>query len=261
MVNYKEMKLNNTPFLAIEEGKKTVEVRLLDEKRRELSVGDIIIFTHRDDPERKLFKEIKALHTAADFRELFLGEIFPLCGFGDMTPEEAVMEMCKYYSAAETEKYGAVGIELAPVVNIHSKGEYPANMLSNFYPHPFTLDGLSFGSMEGFLQSLKCRFSFFSKRVARLSGKEAKEKGARRLGWKKSGILRFGGKKILRESPEYTALITRAYEAMNNQNPELGKALAASKPLRLIHSIGKRDPKETVLTEQELISQLEKLRG
>ena len=260
MVKYKEMKLNNTPFLAIEEGKKTVEVRLLDEKRRELSVGDVIVFTHRDDEERKLYREIKALHIAADFGELFSSEIFPLCGFGDMTPAEAVVEMGKYYSAEETLEYGAVGIELAPVVNIRSKGEYPANMLSNFYPHPFTLDGLYFGSMEGFLQSLKFRFSFFAKRVARLSGKAAKEKGAKRSGWKKRQTLYFCGKKLLRESEEYSLLIKRAYGAMYEQNPDFAKALAASKPYRLIHSIGSSDPKNTVLTEAELIDRLEDLR-
>ena len=40
-------------------------------------------------------------------------------------------------------------------MDIHSKGKYPANALSNFAPHLFILDGVECCSMEGFLQSLK----------------------------------------------------------------------------------------------------------
>ena len=40
-------------------------------------------------------------------------------------------------------------------IDIHSKGDYPANVLSNFYPNEFELDGVRCASMEGFLQSLK----------------------------------------------------------------------------------------------------------
>ena len=44
-----EMRLNNEPFNKIKEGTKTVELRLLDEKRKTLRVGDKIIsvsYTH-----------------------------------------------------------------------------------------------------------------------------------------------------------------------------------------------------------------------
>ena len=47
-----EMRLNNEPFNKIKEGTKTVELRLLDEKRKTLRVGDKIIFTNRTNNEK-----------------------------------------------------------------------------------------------------------------------------------------------------------------------------------------------------------------
>lgn len=40
-----EMKLNNEPFKAIKNGTKTLELRLNDEKRKQLIVGDYIELT------------------------------------------------------------------------------------------------------------------------------------------------------------------------------------------------------------------------
>ena len=46
-----EMKLQDGPFRLFEEGKKRVEVRLLDEKRQKIRVGDAILF-HRESGEK-----------------------------------------------------------------------------------------------------------------------------------------------------------------------------------------------------------------
>ena len=40
-------------------------------------------------------------------------------------------------------------------INISSRAEFPINVLSNFAPTNFELDGVPVYSMEGFLQSLK----------------------------------------------------------------------------------------------------------
>ena len=40
-------------------------------------------------------------------------------------------------------------------MDIGSGNGYPESALSNFVPHPFTIDGIECNSMEGFLQSLK----------------------------------------------------------------------------------------------------------
>ena len=40
------MKLNPDPFTAIETGKKNIELRLNDEKRQQIKIGDTITFTN-----------------------------------------------------------------------------------------------------------------------------------------------------------------------------------------------------------------------
>ena len=43
------MNLNPSPLKLIREGKKTIELRLLDEKRKGISVGDTIVFVNTED--------------------------------------------------------------------------------------------------------------------------------------------------------------------------------------------------------------------
>ncbi|MBQ2255674.1 MAG: DUF3850 domain-containing protein, partial [Clostridia bacterium] len=42
------MKLRPHPFAMIKSGKKTIELRLLDEKRRQIALGDTLIFINTD---------------------------------------------------------------------------------------------------------------------------------------------------------------------------------------------------------------------
>ena len=138
-------------------------------------------------------------------------------------------------------------------IDIYSKGEYPANVLSNFYPNEFVFDGMKCGSMEGFLQSLKYVCPKKQRAVCALSGKEAKEAGANKFLWKLLHEAFWQGKRYGRLSPEYRALVLRAYRAMYAQNKDVRKALAASRGKKLCHSIGSHNPKKTILTEREFI--------
>ena len=54
-----KMKLKSLPFKQIKDGSKTVEVRLLDEKRSLIKEGDIIEFTNRVTNEVIITKVIK----------------------------------------------------------------------------------------------------------------------------------------------------------------------------------------------------------
>ena len=147
------------------------------------------------------------------------------------------------------------------VIDIYSKGDYPANVLSNFYPNEFIINGVRCGGMEGFLQSLKFRQRGRQEAVAALSGKEAKARGGRKFLWKLTGNVYWQGKRIKRRSEEFLALVTRAYKEMARQSETFREALAASGDATLTHSIGKHDKRRTVLTEEEFIYCLESLRG
>lgn len=145
------------------------------------------------------------------------------------------------------------------IIDIYSKGDYPADALSNFYPHDFIIDGVACASMEGFLQSLKFASVKKQRKVCALSGIAAKKKGKRKFRWKLSGNIHWLGKKLSRTGEGFAALISRAYDALYT-NVSFAAALHAAKDSKLIHSIGGNDPAKTILTENEFISQLERLR-
>jgi len=113
------MRLNNQPFDLIERGEKTIELRLYDEKRRLIKVGDTIRFTHTDDTSRTLERQVIALHTFPSFEDLYNTLPLERCGY---TPENISAahpsDMEAYYSHDEQEKYGVVGIEIGKIMKI-----------------------------------------------------------------------------------------------------------------------------------------------
>ena len=145
-------------------------------------------------------------------------------------------------------------------IDIHSKGDYPANVLSNFYPNEFELDGVRCASMEGFLQSLKFKNPKKQEMVCALVGKDAKKKGKKKFLWKLTGNIYWRGEKLKRESIPYLSLISRAYAEMARQSKEFRLALMSTIGAKLTHSIGKNNTKKTILTEDEFIYCLTLLR-
>jgi ASC-1-like (ASCH) protein len=104
------MKLNNEPFECIKNGTKTIELRLNDEKRKLLTVGDYIEFTNRVTNEKLLVKVID-LFKYNSFEELY--KHFNKIEMGYSINEEAnPKDMENYYSKEEQEKYGVLGIKI-----------------------------------------------------------------------------------------------------------------------------------------------------
>ena len=108
------MKLDPEPFAQIREGWKTIELRLYDEKRRKLQIGDTILFENRRSAEI-LNTRVTGLWVFDSFAALY--EKLPLleCGYTEETVAAAGPEdMDAYYSPEDQRKYGVVGIGLAP---------------------------------------------------------------------------------------------------------------------------------------------------
>jgi predicted NAD-dependent protein-ADP-ribosyltransferase YbiA (DUF1768 family) len=146
-------------------------------------------------------------------------------------------------------------------MDIGSKLDYPAGALSNFAPHSFEIDGVKCASMEGFLQSLKADDPLVQKEICQLVGIKAKNWGNKHdTVWKKTQTLYWQGRAYDRQGDEYQELLNRAYDELG-KNEEFKKALLATGQEVLIHSIGKSDPFETILTEDEFCSRLMKLRS
>lgn len=104
------MKLNPTPFANIKSGKKDIELRLYDEKRREIAPNDIIIFTNNETQET-LPATVVGLCRFSDFGNLVSVVGAKRCGWDKSYPiEKYNADMEKYYSKEDIEKYGALGI-------------------------------------------------------------------------------------------------------------------------------------------------------
>lgn len=96
----------------IKNGEKTIELRLNDEKRQQVKVGDKIIFTNITTGET-LNTTVVKLHRFDSFEELYKSLPLLQCGY---TPEDVdkakPSDMEQYYFLEEQKKYGVVGIEL-----------------------------------------------------------------------------------------------------------------------------------------------------
>ena len=104
------MKLNNEPFNLIKNGTKTVELRLNDEKRKLLNIGDEIEFTNITNGE-KLSVDIINLHKYPSFEELY--KHFDKISLGYAEDEIAdPKDMEQYYPQDKQEEYGVLGIEI-----------------------------------------------------------------------------------------------------------------------------------------------------
>ena len=105
------MHLQEKPFKMIKSGKKTIEMRLNDEKRQKIKVGDVLIFILDSEKFEYIKAKVVALHKYPSFDELYKN--FDLEKLGYKKGETGSPEdMSKYYSKENIEKYGVVGIEI-----------------------------------------------------------------------------------------------------------------------------------------------------
>ncbi len=102
-----QMKLLEQPFRAIEDGTKNVEFRLFDEKRRQIKVGDTILFSKLPDLEEKIEVEVLDLYQYPTFEELLT--------FLHYQGEELKAKLegiRRIYSKEEEERHGVLGIRI-----------------------------------------------------------------------------------------------------------------------------------------------------
>ena len=111
-VTIHEMKLHPSPFEMIKSGKKTIELRLFDEKRQQIKAGDKIVFTNTATGET-LDATVAKMHRFDSFEELYRSLPLLKCGYtAEYVDDARPSDMEQYYSPEEQKKYGVVGIEL-----------------------------------------------------------------------------------------------------------------------------------------------------
>ena len=108
-----KMNLWNDSFEAIKGGWKTIEMRLNDEKRIKIKIGDEIEFTNVKTHELLICK-VTNLFKYKNFEELYNNHNKTSIGYTEneiANPDDMLM----YYSKEDIEKYGVLGIELIKI--------------------------------------------------------------------------------------------------------------------------------------------------
>ena len=108
------MNLTPSPLELIREGKKTIELRLYDEKRKGIKIGDTITFTNTEDAEDKLRVKVEDLFVFESFNELY--DNLPLleCGYTVEDVDSASPDdMDIYYPRGKQKMYGVIGIKIS----------------------------------------------------------------------------------------------------------------------------------------------------
>lgn len=146
-------------------------------------------------------------------------------------------------------------------MDIKSSGPYPSNLLSNFANRSFVLDTWVCRSPEAWIQSLKIKDRESQLIMMRFPGYEAKVAGrSYTKEFHESQKCYWNGVEYDRHDVAYQDLLDRAYRAMYNQSMAFQAALRDTGNAILTHSIGSKDPRYTVLTENEFCSRLMELR-
>ena len=106
-----ELRLNREPFDSIKAKTKTIEMRLYDDKRKKIQVGDTIIFSLRNDQSQTITTKVKSLTCFDSFKDLYNAYDKVVLGYKqnqDAKPED----MTEFYSQEEQALFGVVAIEI-----------------------------------------------------------------------------------------------------------------------------------------------------
>ena len=107
-----EMKvhLHSDVFDIVKNGKKDIEVRINDEKRRLLKVGDTLVFLRRPNDDEEIRAKVVGLEYYDYFETLVDHYDMERIYLSEYTKEQYFNEMKRFYTLEEQEKNGVVAI-------------------------------------------------------------------------------------------------------------------------------------------------------
>ena len=107
------MKLLESPYNKIASGKKIIEIRLFDDKRKNLNVGDVIEFSKLPDLKDKIKVKIIDLLRYDSFKNLINDFGMEHYGYSKDYPiTDFLKSVYEIYSKEEEQKYGVLGIKI-----------------------------------------------------------------------------------------------------------------------------------------------------
>ncbi|GAA0362964.1 ASCH domain-containing protein [Bacillus horti] len=106
------MTLYSKPFKSIVSGHKKVEIRLNDEKRRILQIGDLIEFEKLPERIEKVKVKVKDLIVYGTFKEMFAAIPFEDFDCAGWSMEEMLEGMYSIYTRAQEAEWGTLAIRI-----------------------------------------------------------------------------------------------------------------------------------------------------
>ena len=107
-----EMKLQPKYFNFILNGTKRIEIRLNDEKRQNIKLGDKIKFLKEPDLNESFEAQVIGLLRYNSFEEMFKDYDISILSDKSMTKEELISVLEQFYTKEKQEKYGVLGIRI-----------------------------------------------------------------------------------------------------------------------------------------------------
>lgn len=110
-----KLKLQPKYFDYINEGTKRIELRLYDEKRQKINIGDTIIFEKEPDLKDTLKVKVIGLLRYNSFEELFNDFSIDIMADKSMTKQELLNVLEEFYTPKKQKMYGVLGIRIEKI--------------------------------------------------------------------------------------------------------------------------------------------------
>ena len=107
-----EMKLQSRYFEYIQNGTKRIELRLNDEKRQEIKLGDKILFLKEPEKVETMEAKVVGLISYSSFEELFNDFDISILADKEMAKVELLDVLQQFYTIEDQKKYGVLGIRI-----------------------------------------------------------------------------------------------------------------------------------------------------
>ena len=107
-----EMKLQPEYYDFILNGTKRIEIRLFDEKRQQINIGDTIKFLKEPELNEFFNAKVVGLLRYNTFEEMFRDFDVSILSDKSMTKEELISILEQFYTKEKQERYGVLGIRI-----------------------------------------------------------------------------------------------------------------------------------------------------
>ena len=107
-----EMKLQPEYYNFILNGTKRIEIRLYDEKRQNIKLGDTIKFLKEPELSESFNAKVTGLLRYNSFKDMFKDFDISMLSDKSMTKEELIKVLEQFYTKEKQERYGVLGIRI-----------------------------------------------------------------------------------------------------------------------------------------------------